>query len=90
MMAVSDPVVIGHRLFDTPVGRCAIAWSALGVLSVQLPEASDERTRARLLRGLRVEPQAGEAAPPPSIARAIGQIVALLGGERADLRDILL
>jgi methylated-DNA-[protein]-cysteine S-methyltransferase len=40
------------RLFDTPVGRCAIAWGAHGVLAVQLPDADDAATLRRLVRGL--------------------------------------
>ena len=39
-------------LFDTPVGRCAIAWGAHGVLAVQLPDADDAATLRRLVRGL--------------------------------------
>jgi methylated-DNA-[protein]-cysteine S-methyltransferase len=74
-------------LFDTAVGRCAIVWSARGVIGVELPAASEAATRARLLRR---HPEAREAAPPPEIARAITGIVALTGGERRDLTDIVL
>lgn len=71
--------------FDTSLGRCGIAWSARGVLAVQLPESSDQATRARLLRP---RPEATEAAPPTHIAAAISAIVALLAGERTDLTGI--
>jgi len=74
-------------LFDTPIGRCAIVWSARGVIGVEIPAASEVATRARLLRR---HPQAREAAPPPEIARAIAGIVALTGGERRDLAEIVL
>ena len=37
-------------LFDTPIGRCAIAWGASGVVGVQLPSAREPETRARLLQ----------------------------------------
>ncbi len=40
----------GFALFDTAIGRCGIAWSAHGVIGVQLPEANALKTRARLLR----------------------------------------
>src|SRR5258707_15791497 len=40
----------GYTLFDTAIGRCAIAWTAHGVAGLQLPEASDAATRARLRR----------------------------------------
>jgi methylated-DNA-[protein]-cysteine S-methyltransferase len=74
-------------LFDTAIGRCAIVWGERGVIGVELPAASEAATRARLLRR---HPQAREAAPPPEIARAIAAIVALTGGERRDLTDIVL
>lgn len=72
-------------LFDTPLGRCGMAWSARGVLAVQLPEASDQATRARLLRP---RPEATQAAPPPHIEAAISAIVALMNGDRSDLSFI--
>ena len=40
----------GLALFDTALGRCGIAWSDRGVAGVQLPEASDDATVARLRR----------------------------------------
>ena len=48
-------------LFETAIGRCAIAWGARGVTRVQLPEAREAATRARLLRQLpqeRLRPRA--------------------------------
>jgi methylated-DNA-[protein]-cysteine S-methyltransferase len=77
----------GFALFDTAIGRCAIAWSGRGVLAVQLPEADERRTRARLVRRL---PQAREAPPPAAVARALEGIAALLRGERADLSAVAL
>ena len=72
-------------LFDTSLGRCGIAWSARGVLAVQLPESTDQATRARLLRK---RPEATEAAPPPHIEAAIEAIVSLFAGEHTDLTGI--
>jgi methylated-DNA-[protein]-cysteine S-methyltransferase len=77
----------GFTLFDTAVGRCAIVWSAHGVVGVLLPERDDAATRARLGRRY---PDACEATPPEDVARAIEGIVALTGGERRDLTDIVL
>jgi methylated-DNA-[protein]-cysteine S-methyltransferase len=74
-------------LFDTAIGRCAIAWSERGVVGVWLPEASDAALRARLHKR---HPQAQEAAPPADIARAIEGIVALTRGERRDLSEVVL
>ena len=73
--------------FDTTLGRCGIAWSVRGVSAVQLPEQSEQATRARLLR---TRPEATEAPPPPDIASAIASITALLGGARSDLSAIRL
>src|SRR5712692_4360659 len=75
----------GFALFDTAIGRCAIAWSERGILAVQLPEAHERKTRARLIRRF---PQAHEASPPPAVARALEGIAALLRGERIDLSAV--
>jgi methylated-DNA-[protein]-cysteine S-methyltransferase len=72
----------GFALFDTDIGPCGIAWGARGVTGVQLPEASEARTRARLVRRY---PQAREAPPPADVRRVIDGIVALLRGEARDL-----
>ena len=77
----------GFALFETAIGQCGIAWSARGVIGVQLPEASALKTRARLLRRC---PQAREAPPPADVQRAIDGIVALLGGEPTDLSAVAL
>jgi len=74
-------------LFETAIGRCAIAWSGSGVVALQLPETNEERTRARMLRRWR---QAREEAPPPAVERAIAGIIALLSGEAADLSSVVL
>jgi methylated-DNA-[protein]-cysteine S-methyltransferase len=77
----------GFALFDTAIGQCGIAWSAQGVIGVQLPEANALKTRARLLRRC---PQAREAPPPADVQRVIDGIVALLGGEQTDLSAVTL
>ena len=77
----------GYALFDTAIGRCAIAWSERGVVSVQLPEARDAATRARIEKNF---PGARETAPPSPVQRALEGIGALLRGERAALDEIAL
>jgi methylated-DNA-[protein]-cysteine S-methyltransferase len=72
----------GFTLFDTAIGRCAIAWGERGVVGVQLPEASEARTLARMRRRF---PDATAAPPPASVQRAIEGIVTLLEGEAIDL-----
>ncbi len=77
----------GFTLFDTAIGRCAVAWNGHRVAGVQLPETDERRTRARLLRRC---PLAREASPPPDVQRAIDGMVALLRGERSDLSAVAL
>ena len=77
----------GHTLFDTVLGRCAIAWGARGIAGVQLPEGSDEATQARLLRYTGPLPY---AAPPSEVATAIVAIQALLAGQAHDLSAVVL
>jgi methylated-DNA-[protein]-cysteine S-methyltransferase len=77
----------GFTLFDTALGRCAVAWSARGVACVQLPEARESATRARVLERF---PGAREAPPPPAVRRALASITALLRGEASDLGAIAL
>jgi methylated-DNA-[protein]-cysteine S-methyltransferase len=77
---------IHHALFDTAVGRCAIAWSANGLAAFQLPEADDEATLRRLRRG---RGGIGEPAAPHGVAlRVIDGVHALLRGQRDDLADV--
>jgi methylated-DNA-[protein]-cysteine S-methyltransferase len=74
-------------LFDTAIGACGIIWSPRGITGVQLPEANERATRARVLRryaGVR------EALPPADVQRAIDGIVALLRGEPRDLSGVVI
>ena len=74
-------------LFDTAIGRCAIAWGSSGIASVQLPAADDAHTLARILRRC---PGATASQPPADVRRAIDAISALLRGESIDLSAIAL
>jgi methylated-DNA-[protein]-cysteine S-methyltransferase len=74
-------------LFDTPIGPCGIAWGARGICGVQLPEASEARSRARLMRRY---PHAREASPPQQVRHAIEAIAALLAGQPTELSAIAL
>jgi methylated-DNA-[protein]-cysteine S-methyltransferase len=76
---------LGFALFDTAIGRCGIAWSERGIVAVRFPERSDDATRNRILKRF---PDAREAKPSVAAQRAIDGIVALLSGERRDLRDV--
>ena len=77
----------GFALFDTAVGRCGIAWSARGIVGVQLPERHDSATRARLVQRY---PDACETSPPSPVQQVIDDIVGVLRGETRDLSVITL
>jgi methylated-DNA-[protein]-cysteine S-methyltransferase len=71
-----------YTLFDTPLGRCGIAWNTHGIVGLQLPEASETATKAKLLD------KVGEAEltlPPPAVQQAIDGIDALMHGNASDL-----
>lgn len=74
-------------LIDTAIGRCGIAWGPRGITAFQLPEPSDAGTLQRMFRHGDPLPQ-GE--PPAPVQDAIDRVVALLRGERTDLRCVLL
>lgn len=72
-------------LFDTSIGACGVAWSERGLIGVQLPELDAAATRRRMAKRF---PQAAETVPPASVQQAIKGIIALLNGEKRDLRDV--
>ena len=73
-------------LFDTAIGPCGIAWNGRGVAGVQLPEGSQDETRARLRRRF---PDAREGTPPAPVRRAIDGVVALLQSNATDVMATL-
>jgi methylated-DNA-[protein]-cysteine S-methyltransferase len=77
----------GFTLFETPLGRCGIAWGERGIVGLQLPEARDAETRARLLARI---PAASDGPPPPRIQRVLDAIAALLAGGDDDLSEAIL
>lgn len=77
----------GFALFATAIGPCAIAWGKRGIVGVQLPEADEQRTHARIGRRYA---EAAELLPPPGVHLAIGDIVRLLAGAATDLSRIAL
>ena len=76
---------LGFCLFDTAIGACGIAWTADALAAVQLPEASAEGTRRRLLR---FTGDAAECDPPAFVQAAIERVQASLAGARDDLADL--
>lgn len=76
--------VAAYTLFETTLGCIGIAWNDRGVVATQLPEASDDATRSRLLRKI---PSAKEAVAPERVQATIEGIERLLAGERVDLKE---
>lgn len=75
----------GFALFETPIGRCGIAWRPGGICGLQLPEADDRAAAARLRRRF---PMLAPGEPPAPVAAAITRISAFLAGARDDFRDL--
>ncbi|MGA8613410.1 MAG: methylated-DNA--[protein]-cysteine S-methyltransferase [Xanthobacteraceae bacterium] len=78
---------LDFTLFETAIGCCGIVWSGRGIAGVQIAEKSERATRKHIMRRY---PGAHEIAPPPDVARAIADIVALLNGEAKDLSYVAL
>ena len=74
-------------VFATPIGDCAIAWSADGLTGVWLP-ASVAGALPRTIA--RRHPDAVSAAPPAAFASLPGAIARLLAGERIGFDDVVL
>jgi methylated-DNA-[protein]-cysteine S-methyltransferase len=74
-----------YALFGTAVGTCGLAWGDAGLLALQLPEATDDETRARLTRHLDAPL---EAEPPADVRMIIDSVVALTEGKDVDLSQV--
>jgi methylated-DNA-[protein]-cysteine S-methyltransferase len=74
-----------HCVFDTAIGPCGVAWSARGLIAVQLPEADRAATEKRLAAKGH---SAGPAPPPPWVATLIADIKRYLAGERVDFSAV--
>jgi methylated-DNA-[protein]-cysteine S-methyltransferase len=77
----------GFALFETAIGWCGIAWGARGIVGVQLPEAQEQGTRARMQRR---HPGLREAAPPLAVQQVIEDIGRLFQGEPTTLAGVTL
>jgi methylated-DNA-[protein]-cysteine S-methyltransferase len=67
-------------MFDTAIGTCGVRWSEAGITEVVMPRT----------RGLRGERLGAPADMPDTVREAIAGMVALLDGEREDLRQVAL
>lgn len=75
---------MGYSLFDTALGRCAIAWSDTGITAFQLPEETDELTIERIAK----KTQTTVAKPPPWVKKAITTVQKHLEGKPQSFADI--
>jgi DNA-3-methyladenine glycosylase II len=84
----SDPACF-YRVFETPLGFCAIAWKTRGigasptVVFFQLPEATKQLTEERIAR----ISKGRRAGAPPAIADLINKVQKHLRGDPQDFRD---
>lgn len=74
-------------IFETALGHCGIVWTPRGIAGVNLPEGSEAKTRARLLKRF---PEAKEASPSEDVRKIIAAIVALVRGEKIDFSFVAL
>ena len=77
----------GFTLFETAIGACALVWGEAGLVGAFLPERDAAALRARVVKKF---PEAAEAEPPLPVREAVVGVVALLAGEKRDLRDVAL
>lgn len=87
-MAADDtlmPAAAGWTLVASAIGTLGVAWSARGIVAIQLPEADAGRTAERLLARV---PGALRRRPPEAVLADIERIVAHLGGELDDLAGV--
>jgi methylated-DNA-[protein]-cysteine S-methyltransferase len=80
--AMTNPL---YTLFDTPIGRCGLAWDVGGIIAVQLPQPTQDQTVKRLLQR---HQGVSEAPPDAAVSQAIAAMVDLLSGKPIDLHDV--
>lgn len=74
-------------IFDTALGPCGLVWTSRGIAGVNLPEGSEEKTRARVKKRF---PDAIERPPPSAIRKIIDDVTALIAGEKVDFSYVVL
>ncbi|MFM9923034.1 methylated-DNA--[protein]-cysteine S-methyltransferase [Variovorax sp. H27-G14] len=79
---------MGFALFDTAIGKCALAWGPQGLAGVQLPADDGEQATRACMRQRFTQLQ--EAPPDEMAQQAIAAIQGLLQGVRDDLSHIAL
>jgi len=73
-----------YTLFDTAIGKCAIAWSDSGITQIQLPEKSAQATVDKLC----VDTAGDTSKHPRFVAEAIRLVKCHLDGQMQDFHSI--
>jgi methylated-DNA-[protein]-cysteine S-methyltransferase len=76
---------VHHRLFETAFGPSGLAWTAHGLVGVQLPGSSPDATEKRLVTKAH---STGEATPPPWAAALIADLKRYFAGEPIDFSAV--
>jgi DNA-3-methyladenine glycosylase I len=76
-----------YALFDTALGRCAIAWTGRGIRALMLPEADSSGTVRRLLQETG---PAKEARPPAWVEDVMRRIRSHVSGSPQSFSDVRL
>lgn len=75
-------------LFDTAMGRCALAWRGEALLGVRLPDEEHHLVAALRRRWPDAQPWLPADAPPEWVAGAVADITRLLAGQAQDLAHV--
>jgi methylated-DNA-[protein]-cysteine S-methyltransferase len=76
-------------VFDTPLGKCGIAWSEQGITHLQLPEENAAETLRKIAERSDAK-AARDGAAPSWVTEAIQVIATHLGGAPQDMRALRL
>lgn len=76
-----------YAMFNTALGRCAMAWNNIGITCILLPGATPGETQKRLVE---LCPDATPAAAPSQVQAAMDDIGGLLRGQPCSLSHIAL
>jgi methylated-DNA-[protein]-cysteine S-methyltransferase len=79
--------VQSFAVFDTALGHCGIVWTSRGIAGVNLPEGSEEKTRARVKKRF---PEAIENSPSADIQKIVEEVIALIAGDKIDFSHVTL
>lgn len=74
----------GFALFETAIGTCAVAWGPRGLIGTSLPAKSAAASRTFIRKRF---PDLEESVPPGHVQDVVDDVVALLSGQKRDLKS---